>query len=297
MGSETNLSCLQVATSYTFHNPPPRGHDLSLASALSLEMALHAHSTTIYGKFWVILRWFSNGDGGETYILIHLVCDWKLTNIPAGMSAGRRSEVAPLRTYSVIGCRPAFSGMGPAGVSMYPPERLQLDPTCVPIGGVYCTPDARSTTGSIAPRAKEKLARFCGVCKCVLTDWCLSNLPRSISGSGDGNLPSPLILPIPPILCARLPPTIKYIPSDSTLSLFSSLYGVSNSTTFLRYTPDDLPGKPIESIFAPCLLHKREQFVARLNDADNFLQGYLFMPFFKTAQPGGKIVAHPKTLT
>ncbi|KAJ7189871.1 hypothetical protein GGX14DRAFT_580302 [Mycena pura] len=33
----------------------------------------------------------------------------------------------------------------------------------------YLTPDARSTTGSVAPRAKEKLARLCGGRKCIVT--------------------------------------------------------------------------------------------------------------------------------
>ncbi|KAF7344696.1 hypothetical protein MVEN_01630000 [Mycena venus] len=33
----------------------------------------------------------------------------------------------------------------------------------------YLTPDARSTTGSVTPRAKEKLARLCGGRKCILT--------------------------------------------------------------------------------------------------------------------------------
>ncbi|KAJ7622993.1 hypothetical protein B0H17DRAFT_1219090 [Mycena rosella] len=55
----------------------------------------------------------------------------------------------------------------------------------------YLTPDARSTTGSVAPRAKEKLARLCGGRNCILTHEpaphaCIEVahlLPRSMSAT------------------------------------------------------------------------------------------------------------------
>ncbi|KAJ7729160.1 hypothetical protein B0H16DRAFT_1470136 [Mycena metata] len=80
------------------HSPPTRGRNLSFDT--------HIH--TVHRK-WSRLA----------------------IDIPAGASAGRHSEVAPLWTYSVIGWPPAFSRVGPAGTSTYPPERLQLDPTAV----------------------------------------------------------------------------------------------------------------------------------------------------------------------
>lgn len=64
--------------------------------------------------------------------------------------------------------------------------------------------------------------RFSLLANVVLTtDWCLSNLSRTISGFGNGKLRSPRILPLLPV--PSLPPlTIKYIPLDSTLALFSN---------------------------------------------------------------------------